>query len=139
MLAGIKKSKKSDRPSDNRLSDSGYDAASLLMLSSSKEMSYVVASAFGALRLMKGDMGDMTSLDKKLARRWLGHMLYTGQIFELHGQFFLSLGFHGFAALVMRVCHLRLSDGSHIFSLWDSCSVSVSSFADELFVVFTEL
>jgi hypothetical protein len=38
--------------------------------------------------------------------------------------------------LLMRVCHLRLSDGSHIFSLWDSCSVSVSSFADELFAFF---
>ena len=119
-LAGSKKSKKSDGPSDDMLSDSGYDAYSILMLPSSKDMSNVVSSAFGALRLLSDDLGDLVSLDKKLAKRWLGHMLQPGQIFELHGIFLLSLGFHGFAALMMRISRLRLSDGTYIFSLWDS-------------------
>ena len=74
------------------------------------------------LHLLAGAIrSDVAQLDKKLARRWCGHMLQSGQIFQLHGQTLLSPGFHGFAALVFHVCHLCLPDSSHIFSLWDFC------------------
>ena len=123
-LAG-KNSKKSDAPDEG---SSDFDATCLTMLSTAKEMGYTVSSAFGALHLLAGAIrSDTAQLDKKLARRWCGHMLRSGQIFQLHGQTLLSLGFHGFAALVFRVCHICLPDGSHIFSLWDSCQALVSS------------
>ena len=36
-----------------------------------------------------------------------------------------AFGVRGFAALVMRVCHFVLADGSHVFSWWELCSVPV--------------
>ena len=44
-----------------------------------------------------------------------------GEIFDLHGKHVLSLGFHGFAALVWSVKRITFPDGSYIFSMKDSC------------------
>ena len=59
----------------------------------------------------------MSKIEQKLGKKWYGTMLQVGQIFQLHGQFVLSLGFRGYAALVWKVYSFDLPDGKLGFSM----------------------
>ena len=127
---------------DESLSDTP-DTDSLLLLPSSKDVGWKVSSAFGALHLYRREIGRLETcqtrqtdhtrqtcqtksqpnleLEAMLGKRWAGKMLRCGQIFDLHGSYFLSLGFHGYAALVVPVKRISLPKGDAIiFSLSDS-------------------
>ena len=99
--------------------DETIDRDSVLLLPSSKEVSNVVSSAFGALSLLESSFHarDFTSLAQILGKRWCGHMLRRNCIFELHGKYVLSLGFHGYSAMGYSMKHFHLPDGSHGFYL----------------------
>lgn len=95
----------------------------LLLLPTSKSVSYNQSSGFRALLLYKRlfHANDFTGLEQVLGRaRWTGPFLMRGEIFDLNGRHVLSLGFQGFAALVWSVKRITLEDGSYIFSMKDS-------------------
>ena len=100
------------------------DTHPLLLLPSSKAVSYSQSSGFRAILLYKRlfHAKNFQELEQVLGRaKWTGHFLMRGEIFDLHGKHVLSLGFHGFAALVWSVKRITLPDGSYIFSMKDSC------------------
>lgn len=100
------------------------DTYPLLLLPTSKAVSYSQSAGFRALLLYKRlfHAKQFAELEQVLGRaKWTGHFLMRGEIFDLHGKHVLSLGFHGFAALVWSVKRITLQDGSYIFSMKDSC------------------
>ena len=108
-LMGERKGKKARRVPDvepNQPDDADVepnqpkiDTHPLLLLPTSKAVSYSQSSGFRALLLYKRlfHVKNFQELEQVLGRaKWTGHFLMRGEIFDLHGKHALSLQFHGF-------------------------------------------
>ena len=123
-------------PSSDVLSDpASLDTHAIFLLPTSKEASYVSASAFASLKWFQAFRGDPTSLENALGKCWQGALLQRGQLFSLAGTGpCISLGFHGYAALVLKVCSFKLPSGQEAFSLYET-EVAHSTRVNYLFLI----
>ena len=105
---------------DERPKDKSWpDTASIFMLPTSKKASYASAAAFASVCLLSSTTPHVPfkELEQRLGSAWQVALLQKGHIFYIHGCYYLSLGWHGYAALLWAVNTFQLPCGARCFSM----------------------